>query len=409
MREAASGRPRLLLHLPSPPLSSPPCPLSPLPSPLGYLALSGFLAGLLWGIKEPFLLVFLVCLATLKAKASLRAKYVVLASALFLAGMSVDGLLHAWESHDPWTHFRLAGQYSDSIVVRFHDLESPRSPGTILSDRGLYLQALLIDYGPAGILLLAGGLLLVFQWRRIECRLLTVAAVLFLGFLSLAPVRLRPLGFVETQVRYAVFFLPLLAIGAGAACAQVYAAAQDAILRRSLAAAFAVLVGVNLWIPGFRLDTHCRLACVGIRKCLQRSRDYGFSRLLFPSDYKSRLPDSYARYGVPLLSAGRDTYSHWEYDTLVSALDSQPELGVFAPARTVDVQYAGPRPEGAEDVRTILRRRGFQEIEIRVPGSTPGAWADRLGMSTHGTVAGWLHLQPQAGSKASAPPGPSWK
>jgi len=367
------------------------------------LCAASFLAGLAWGIKEFYPLVFLpymLCLLALDGKKSQKAGYAALALACFVLGLSMDVMLHAWDSGNPLRHFRLAQEYSEGVVVRFLGGDAAPTPGTTLSQRGLYVQALLIDYGPAGgTLLLAGGLFLAFQWRRMECRLLAlVGGVLFL-FLSLAPVKLRPLAFVETQVRYSVSFLPILAVGAGGVCARVYGMLQDALLRRLLAVTLAILCAISLWIPGFKLDTNCRFACVAITRCLQRGREFRLSRLMLPSDFKTRLPESYAAYGIPLRFGGQGDFTQWEHDVVTDLLDSEQGFGVFVPRGFTKLEYPAGKKGPWKDIGELLASRGFRPIEVRVPGSTPGAWLDWLGRPTRGVAAGVLYLKPQEATK----------
>jgi hypothetical protein len=374
----------------------------------GLLIVAGLLIGLLFGVKNYFMLVSLTCAWALLASVRDWRRWIVpvgiLASAAF-AGVGIALLLGVASEVDSSSHVTSFGNY-----VRYIS-QVPASG----ADQGLrQLLMLLVERAEGATLLFFGfgalmGTLTLFGFahslcesRRMPAHLfLASTAALFLLFLMFMPVRLSPLTFTQLHERYLTVLLPALAISAGAALAGAWAAFGARPLRIAAAAAFVAVIGYSAWIPGEMHDRYGRLELRGLAQVVAEAPAHGTRQLLLPAYLHRIVPTSYRGVGVQLRFVELDSSAG-----AASALDavatnpSTAVVAIRAPYRYLTERlrtgdYGESTAYGDYDsLMREARARGFSIEEVRVPYDTARVWLARLGMATRGQLVGWVIRKP---------------
>ena len=209
---------------------------------MAYLLSSALLVGLSFSVKEYYVLAALPFGAYLLFKQDPQAgkwRNVCLFSAGVLAGLSVDFLLHFWESGDPLWHVSVLSGYGGTPVAE----QAGHAPhggwerlARLVVKRLVYFKWLFLDLGfVSRFLVLWGAMFLALKARTDRaCWILTGVVLVFSAFLLSTPTRIRPLCLVEMLPYYLTVLLPALAIGSGGVLAAAFGSFQTAPLRRSL-------------------------------------------------------------------------------------------------------------------------------------------------------------------------------
>lgn len=373
------------------------------------LIVPGLLIGLLFGVKNYFMLVSLPCaILILGQPGSWRRRVTdlgVLAAAA-TGGLAVPLLLGLAANVDAAAHLSGAHQYVDYISQGLSSGRSPmgmRALLTLLAERSEAFFLLFFGFGAVlGCLTLFGLAWSLAHWRSPAQRFVATTALLFLGFLMLMPVRLSPLLFTQLHDRYLTVVLPALAIATGAGLAELWSSLSDRALRAAAACTLAVVVGFSAWVPNDLHDRYRTLEIRGLAQALDEAVARGTKELIVPIEYRRLVPRSYLERGVRLRFL--DLTAPAEAATAMNAVAMDPGSSMLVfrmPYRTIaqKLRTGDYREEtgfggAVASLMDEARHDGYAIEEVRVPYDTARVWLARLGIPTRGQLVGWLVTRP---------------
>jgi hypothetical protein len=361
-------------------------------------------------VKEYFILLalpFAVCLAFEQNRVR-KIKTVSSFLACVAAGMSVDLILHFWESGNPFAHWLVTANYGDRLLAMnaYAQYSGWKLIARTMVDRLSYADELFFSFGGIAGFTAMWGLLFVaiYARRRIDCRALLGSVATFFLFLSFMPVNIWPVTFVEMQDRYLTVLLPFLAVGAGGGISAVLDPLKDRALRFSAVALLAIAFVYNLAIPNDMADRSRQLEFSGIRQILKSAREKQLTELFLPGGYDRITPDSYYSYGVNLKFLKVDKGA--SVDDVVRTLQEGKGRAVFIPRipyrmlekffRMGDpsVSEVGDSPllGNARELRRVLEANNFQKEYVVVPNTSFRSWLTLAGIQTKpDQLVGWLY------------------
>lgn len=362
----------------------------------------GLVIGLLFGVKNYFVLLGLPCALTILASPltwAERAARVAMVGGAAVTGLLLTMLLGLLSGIDAGSHVVSAGEYVDYISRDAGGYQGWRQLAAALVGRTEYLVALFFGSGAAlGLLTLLGIGVFVFRWRRSPNYLFVAATFLvFLLFLMLLPVRLSPLLFTQVQERYLTVVLPALAVATGLVLHEVWRSLTEPTLRRSAALVFLAVVGLSAWLPN---DAHDRFRLLELRaldQVLDAAPRSGTRELLLSFDYRRLVPDSYRTRGVEL--GFYDFGSEAGSSALLARVAAEPSVAIVVfrtPYRMLREKLrTGDYDErvahgSASKLMDQARSHGLDIEEVRVPYDTMRLWLARAGIETRGQLVGWI-------------------
>ncbi len=372
---------------------------------LTALIVPGLLIGLLFGVKNYFMLVSLACALTmlmLPMAPRLRVTHTGALAAVAIGGLAFALLLGLVSGVDTTSHVTSAGNYVDYIsreLAPGQGIESARDVVSLLVERGASLTILFFGFGTImGLLTLFGFTFSVAQLRASPAQQFLVSmVVIFLLFLMFMPVRLSPLLFTQLHERYLTILLPPLAISAGVALAAMQEALVTRPLRTAAGCLFAAAVGYCLWVPNGLHDQYGRLEMRGVAQVISAAPGHGTATLLLPSNYRRLVPDSYRNGSVQLRFV--DLRSPTGIAAALDSAEADSSIAVVAiraPYRSlVEKLRAGDYSEdvGYGRFAMLMREAGARGLvvgEVRVPYDTLRVWLARAGVATRGQLVGWV-------------------
>lgn len=373
------------------------------------LLVPGILIGLLFGVKNYFMLISIPCAATiLILPLPLRTR---ITHAGLLAGISSASLVFAlalgsMSGVEATSHIVSAGNYVNYISqgsLTGQGIDDTRELVTTLIDRTRSITVIFFSYGSvAGVLTLFGFALSVTRCRASPAHLFLASTVtVFLMFLMWMPVRLSPLLFTQLHERYLTVILPALCISTGAAVAEAWQAFATRTLRTAAACSLIAVVGYSLWIPSGLHDQYGRLEMRGVARVVADAPERGTTTLLMPAYLRRLVPDSYRDRGVQLRFVDLESPAG-----VTAALE-----GIAASANTAMYVVRTPYRTLTERLRTgdysndlaagpyaalmnEATSHGFVISEVRVPYDTLRVWLARAGIATRGQLVGWVITRP---------------
>jgi hypothetical protein len=367
-------------------------------------------------MKEYYVLIllpFAICILRTTDKRSRKFRNVVILGVGALCGVALDPVLNYIDSGDWLAH---AGPLLD-VGERIRQAHPVFEIGwAVEGDMGLkgwlklllarfaYLGFLLLNYGIAGgIVLVAGWSYLIMNVRSPRQTLPLAASLVFFFFLSFMPVSLHPFTFVEQQTRYALVWIPFLAMGAGQAVLVVLNSAAGTNARRAAVLALLLLWGVNLSIPNKRSGKdEIMLHCRGLRKVMKESQRLEISDIVCPWGYGWYIPEEFATPGITLkfakMPVGDQRVPAAEFGDISEELLTSPKTAFFVPTYFI-MALAELRKESGlsnreiPDLRAILEGAGLRASEVRVPDSSTSAWAAYFGMPVRGEFIALFYVK----------------
>lgn len=372
------------------------------------LVVPGLLIGLLFGVKNYFMLVSIPCAATILLSAPdwpRRSRHLGILVGTALAGLGIALLLGVASRVDPSSHVASFGNYVHYIS------QAPASSADwgmrqlvgLLAERAEGAALLFFGFGALmGALTLFGLAASLCESRRSPTHLfLASASLLFLLFLMFMPVGFSPLTFTQLHERYLTVILPSLAVSTGVALANAWGVLDIRSLRIAAATAFIAVVGFSAWVPGEMHDRYGRLDLRGLAQVVSDAPTRGTKQLLLPAYLRRLVPASDLEGGVQLHYT--DLASASGAASALDVLLSDPSAAVVvfrAPYRSIKEKLrTGDYDERtAEGVYGSLmqgaRSRGYSIEEVRVPYDTARVWLARLGLATRGQLVGWVVRKP---------------
>ncbi len=381
---------------------------------LRYMATGGratlysaaILGGLLFSIKEYYVLIVIAYGATivwsddkfiLRTNIAKRFSKLCEFAVCVLIGLSVSPILHGLSSGSG------SGTLTPADVANYANHMAERQGTGVLSIIGArfsYFRYLLFDNGVIGGFLLISGAayLLTLARTNAKCRLISLAGLGFFVFLSLAPVRLRPLTFVEIAARYSVVFIPFLAIGAGALIVAMLARlAADRLMWRMACSLLILGALVNLWAPNYRYSNSTLLPPVAkaVNYCIQSRGSLGFSDLVVPwYAWQPKVSESFFKNEIHILNADQPpSGSSSEYGNALDLLKTHPKAAIFVPVSL----------RTDPTVRSLECGEGFEAVSVFLPGSSVSIWLNALRHSPGDTLAGYVLVRKSAHIAAESP------
>ncbi len=369
---------------------------------------AGLLAGVVFTMKEYYVLIllpFAICILRTTDKRSRKFRKVVILAVGALCGVALDPVLNYIDSGDWLAHAGPMLDYGERILQR----DGPAAMGLkgwlkLLLARFTHLGSVLLNYGIAGgIVLVAGWSYLIMTVRSPRQTLPLAASLVFFFFLSFMPVSLHPLTFVEQQARYALVWIPFLAMGAGQAVLVVLNSVADTNARRAAVLALLLHLGVNLSIPNKRSGNDPMLHYHGLRKVIKDSQRLEISDIVCPWGYGMIIPEEIVTPGITLkfakMPVGDQRVPANEFGDISEFLTA-PKTAFYVPARFIDStalaeveQETGLSNREIPDLRAILEGAGLRASEVRVPASSTSAWAAYFGMPIRGTSIGLFYVK----------------
>jgi 4-amino-4-deoxy-L-arabinose transferase-like glycosyltransferase len=348
---------------------------------LGTLIASGLCAGLLFSVKDYFVLIFgCYALALLLHAGGWRQRCgrVGVLIGCAVVGVVVPCLLHLWESGQWQRAIKYGKTYCDIAGVMGIDW------GYV--SKLYYFKWLIFDgggYGGIGILYLLGIAFLVFKAPRDEkARIVALAGFAFLAFLSFMPISFRPLRFIEQQPRYLLAVEPFLAVGVGGALGLLLRSCTDGAVRRAAVAVLVLFCAFQAWSPNVYAPCLYGRHTVGtaVRGSVVQARAHGLHTVVLPNTYDQIVPDSFRQLGCELVYAppGPDfaqvSVSGIPLGTVDPYLDRN-DVAVFLPS-----SFRTFEPKQYEHIRCSLEKKGYRPVAIFFPLTSTECWRIRLGV-----------------------------
>jgi len=373
------------------------------------LVVSSLLIGLLFGVKNYFMLVSIPCALTiLRLPLSWRERiaHIGMLAGAAGAGLVLVLLLGVVSGVDASSHVVSAGNYVNYISQGLpvgDQAQGARQLIATLIERGGALAVTFYGFGALmGALTLFGFTLSVCRSRQSPAQLFLASTVLlFLLFLMFMPMRLSPLTFAQLHERYLTVVLPALAISTGAAIASVWDSLAERDQRGAAACLLVAIVAYSAWVPNGLHDRYGTLEIRAVRQALTEAPEHRTTTLLLPSHFNRLVPDSYRERGVLLRFV--DFASPEDAATVLDSLAANPSAAMITfrmPYRNLreklltgdyndDIGY-GPY---AELMREAHARNMLIE-EVRVPYDSLRVWLARLGIATRGQLVAWVIRKP---------------
>ncbi len=373
------------------------------------LIIPGLMIGLLFGIKNYFMLISLACALTILARTqdwSLRIRHIGALAAASAVGLGLALLLGVLSEVDASSHIASFGNYVLYISQGPADaaVQGARQLIVLMVERAEAFVTLFFGLGALmGALTLFGLIHSTYESRRAPAQLFVATIVwLFLLFLMFMPVRFSPLTFTQLHERYLTILLPALAISAGVAMTTLWTRLDSRALRTAAAGLLMAIVGCSAWFPNGMHDQYGRLEFRGLAQVVAATPGRGTRELLLPTYMRRLVPSSYFERGL-----------QFRFIDLASTSGSLSALGAVATDPSVAiVVFRTPYRSIKEKLRTgdydpdtaygnlaglmhEARARGFSIEEVRVPYDTARVWLNRLGLTTRGQLVGWVVRKPE--------------
>lgn len=372
------------------------------------LIVPGLLIGLLFGVKNYFMLVSIPCTLTILVSArdwQLRVKHVGVLAGASVVGLGLALLLGEAARIDASGHVASFGNY---VLYVSQGPASASNQGIrqlimLFAERTEALVTLFFGFGALmGSLTLFGLITALCESRREPAHLFMVStALLFLLFLMFMPVRLSPLTFTQLHERYLTVLLPVLAIAAGVALAALWTALGNRALRMAAAGSLIAIVGYSAWFPNGMHDAYGRLELRGLAQIVTVAPERGTRQLLLPAYLRRLVPDSYRERSAQLSFVDLASPAGATAALDAIAADQTTAIMVFrTPYRTIREKlrtgdYDDNTAYGA--FATLMHEahaRSYAVEEVRVPYDTARTWLARIGVPTRGQLVGWVVRKP---------------
>jgi dolichyl-phosphate-mannose-protein mannosyltransferase len=381
-----------------------------------YLISSAVVIGLSFSVKEYYVLAAVplgACLLFKQYARNGRWRDACLFSAGVLAGLSVDSLLHFWESGTLLAHFTAISGYGGHPVAASGGGEHLPYTGwerfaRFLFTRLVYFRWLFLDFGIAsGFLLLWGSVFFVLKARtHWAYRMLLGVLLILFAFLFAAPSAFHPLRFVEVQPYYLTVLLPALAIGSGGALSAAFTSLRPTALQKSLLVAVTIGLASNLLIPNDFTNASVRRSFtsefVGIQRILVDAEARGIEELILPKvEYQTRLPDRYYAYRAKLTL--RDVAESDSARATIEYLRADHGRALFLPRHEIrrslmlDLRRGEYTPSSEHFpshvlLGSLLTENGCSVQQVRVPDTAVKSWLARLGLIRfEQDLVGWVY------------------
>lgn len=353
------------------------------------LGAAAFTAGLLIGVKDYYCFIIFCYIATLLAHPPFRAdksQWLILGLG-FIAGLLPSFILQYLATGDFLRQFRAFEGMTEQYDAHDARRGFARTLLSELGSRFKYFNWLLLDNGPLGIVLILGLPFVASQAvKRLDCRTVFLAIVGYGVFLSLFPLRLSPLAFVEQQPRYAMVVLPFLAVGAGGSLASAMASLGGK-KNVSASAAFALLIAgaISLWLPNYAPAVRGVPASVAVRACIEQAKEHHAATLIVPWAYHRIIPTSYYDRGVKIQIADleQEDISRVDYGRIDEYLKAPGPIAVYVPPGMVD----------DPTIVELAKSPDFHKDPVLVPGSSLHSWLIANGKGKPDLVAGYVYLR----------------
>jgi hypothetical protein len=367
------------------------------------LALAALAVGLAYSAKSYFVIAAAPMVAVILLGGGdlrRRVRHVVLVGAAVTAGLLVHPVL-SWAAGLPVT-YAVSGVGVSDYVNLLNARPSGayvgwRATADLVRDRFVPAARLYFGYGAvAGAILLWTTLFLAARAgrRSLASTYVLLLGGVFLAFLSLTPISLRPLAFVEILPRYISVLPPILSVAAGAALWTLAGPIRDPRLRRALAATAAVVLAYNLWVPNGMLDRGYLLQMDGLRRALQAAPRLGIEEYVVPAEYEHLVPESFHAIGPRLTFADFSDPAA----ALRAAAAPLSATAYFVPRLALryledPVRLGEHTPEFEYGQAQALVRAlppEARRVEIRVPYDSFRVWLARAGIETKGQLVAWV-------------------
>ncbi len=363
------------------------------------LVFAGALIGALIGVKDYYAMIsvpFSLCLLFRPQPAppfASRIGHVVVLGISAITVAALVLLLNYVNFGDAWHQFR---GFTDALPDADSQEGGTSRAIATLGGRFKYFYYMLAENGiVGGVVLLAGAVYLgSLAKSRLDCRLLFMIPVLFLVFLSLMFLTLRPLRFLPQEPRYVMVLVPYLATGAAGAIVATWARiCDDAILRRCFVVVLVVITALNLWLPNYR-NTAVPVA-TALRNAVAQGKSAGATTLVLPwyyrwaapdgrvlrgidVDYSDPSPDSFDRVRRAAPKGGFD-YTYGQIDRILN--DSRP------------LAYYVPDDMGKDTEVKKLSDSGFRRIDVTGSASSLQNWLEFFGLVKGTIPCGWIYVR----------------
>ena len=372
------------------------------------LIVPGLLIGLLFGVKNYFMLASIPCALTIFVSTKdwkLRINHIGTLAGASIVGLGFALLLGVAARIDASSHVASFGNYALYISqspVRAPD-QGIRQLIMLCAERTEALVTLFFGFGALmGCLTLFGAANSLCESRREPAHLFVASmALLFLLFLMFMPVRLSPLTFTQLHERYLTVLLPALALSAGVAMANLWATLGNRALRIAAAGALIAIVGYSVWVPNGMHDAYGRLELRGLAQIVTAAPKRGTTQLLLPAYLRRLVPSSYREHGAHLRFADLASPAGATAALDAIAADHSTAIVVFrTPYRAIKEKlrtgdYGDNMAYGAfAALMHEAHARRYSVEEVRVPYDTARVWLARIGLSTRGQLVGWVVRKP---------------
>jgi hypothetical protein len=266
----------------------------------------------------------------------------------------------------------------------------------LLGGRFKYLFYVLAENGiVGGVVLLVGAVYLgSLAKQRLDCRLLFMIPVLFLAFLSLMFLSLRPLQFLPQEPRYVIVLVPFLAIGAAGAIVAAWARiSDDAVLRHCFCVMLATTAALNLWLPNYR--NIAVPVATAVRNAVAESKSAGANVLVLPWYYRWSTPDG------PIFRGLDVRYSDTWPDSFDRVLRAAPRGGFDYTYGQIDAILKDHRPTAIyvpldmsndQEIKK-LPDAGFRRVDLAGSTSSLRNWLEFFRLVKGDTACGWLYVR----------------
>ncbi len=372
------------------------------------LIVPGLLIGLLFGVKNYYMLVSIACAIAILARLRdprLCVRPVGTLALSALAGLGLALLLGALSGVEGRSHVASFGNYVAFISQDPADasVQGLRQLLMLLVGRAEAFVSLFLGPGALmGALTLFGLIHSTLESRRAPAQLfLAVTALLFLSFLMLMPVRFSPLTFTQFHERYLTVLLPALAISTGVAMTAAWARLDSPALRAAAAGLLVAIVGSGAWSPNAMQDSYGRLEMRGLAQIARAHAGKGTAQLLLPAYMRRLVPSDYRGSDVQFHFVDLATPAGARAALDRVAADPSASIAIFrAPYRTITekLRTGDYVPEtGYGNYAELMREahaRGYAIEEVRVPYDTARVWLGRIGMTTRGQLVAWVVGKP---------------